>query len=796
MARAERLLWSDSVYRYERKTFESHPDGSDRVVIGPVTDDVESERSMSGRRRLSIGGFVAQQVNRESHIFELTTTPDPIAKFDPMRLWVFKNAVHDHNGKDEVELIRLRSRGRDEPPKSGYLRPETLDGNRSIYFRRQNLLTRLEGDLFLLQAVTEPESVLRVKAPVKTTEWFQAGLDESKKRIIRRFKSQHPLLLVQGPPGTGKTQLATEVVMQTLFVDDSENRPVGAQEFEKTPRRVLITSQSHDPLDNLLERVEANIDKAFAAAGQKLDSATRKSVDKSWQLNRPISVRLVTEHRINMLRARGETDAVQLYEKYEPGYVARRMLNVAEEWSPAENGSLPEDLISEWKKLLRNERSGLEADLQRRLIACANVVYATANDASITSLEDSQTFDLLIFEEAAKAYALELLGPMRLARRWLLIGDHNQLPPFAVDEFGAVLSELFNSARETGELAERNPLFGQIRKELELPNTFCERAGDCVRFFRYLHGMRSDGHASHDDGDDPALRRLIGDRLDTQWRMAPDIGDMLRETGFYRFLKNAPDEYWKDQKHDIVELKGEGEGFGTRIRDCSLVWIDTPASTRWQQESEIEDSLLRRAAGPAAESPALGGGYTNDYEVRAIIEFLKRLRIKRNRWPESMMILAPYKKQVSLLQRKLIYAQSQKGLSHLCHLNLGSCVSTVDSAQGREAEIVIGSLVRNNPSQINLEQTPSKVEHDIRGAFGFLDSNERSGVMFSRAQTLLVIVGCSAHFSKAEGKNSIAAVYDFIMQASSTSKNTTAGIGLRVQGQDLVSFSSRSGGSR
>src|SRR5205085_1696369 len=46
-------------------------------------------------------------------------------------------------------------------------------------------------------------------------------------------------------------------------------------------------------------------------------------------------------------------------------------------------------------------------------------------------------FDLCIVDEASKATATEVLVPMARSRRWVLVGDTNQLPPFqeaALDE--------------------------------------------------------------------------------------------------------------------------------------------------------------------------------------------------------------------------------------------------------------------------------------------------------------------------------------------------------------------------
>ena len=60
----------------------------------------------------------------------------------------------------------------------------------------------------------------------------------------------------------------------------------------------------------------------------------------------------------------------------------------------------------------------------------ANIVISTANSPDIERLvEAREQFDWVIVEEAAKATGPELVGPLMLSGRRLLIGDHHQLPP-------------------------------------------------------------------------------------------------------------------------------------------------------------------------------------------------------------------------------------------------------------------------------------------------------------------------------------------------------------------------------
>ena len=72
----------------------------------------------------------------------------------------------------------------------------------------------------------------------------------------------------------------------------------------------------------------------------------------------------------------------------------------------------------------------------------ASIVIATANSGDIERLvEAREQFDWVIVEEAAKATGPEMVGPLMLSGRRLLIGDHYQLPPFDADRLGKILRD-------------------------------------------------------------------------------------------------------------------------------------------------------------------------------------------------------------------------------------------------------------------------------------------------------------------------------------------------------------------
>ena len=99
----------------------------------------------------------------------------------------------------------------------------------------------------------------------------------------------------------------------------------------------------------------------------------------------------------------------------------------------------------------------------------------------------------------------------------------------------------------------------------------------------------------------------------------------------------------------------------------------------------------------------------NEFDYHEI-EMIRKTIINFTRVENSILILSPYKQQVELLQSMIVTYGIQN--TH---------VSTIDKSQGNEADIVILSLVKSNPTS-------------------FL-TKRRSNVMISRTRDKLMVFG-------------------------------------------------------
>lgn len=95
-------------------------------------------------------------------------------------------------------------------------------------------------------------------------------------------------------------------------------------------------------------------------------------------------------------------------------------------------------------------RVGKSSDFHAAMLASAQVVAGTCiGMARIKGMADV-AYDLCIIDEASKATATEILVPMSRSRKWILVGDPEQLPPFFENDSVTKLGDFDeNEVRET-----------------------------------------------------------------------------------------------------------------------------------------------------------------------------------------------------------------------------------------------------------------------------------------------------------------------------------------------------------
>jgi hypothetical protein len=107
------------------------------------------------------------------------------------------------------------------------------------------------------------------------------------------------------------------------------------------------------------------------------------------------------------------------------------------EWSSLLLGSRTDERRCRQLLELQEEwmlRVGRSSDFHAAMLASAQIVAGTCiGMASVRGMAEV-VYDLCVVDEASKATATEILVPMSRSRKWILVGDPEQLPPFFEDE--------------------------------------------------------------------------------------------------------------------------------------------------------------------------------------------------------------------------------------------------------------------------------------------------------------------------------------------------------------------------
>ncbi|GAA3435918.1 AAA domain-containing protein [Kutzneria kofuensis] len=336
-------------------------------------------------------------------------------------------------------------------------------------------------------------------------------------------------------------------------------------------------------------------------------------------------------------------------------------------------------LLAQWPAIVRD---GLP-ELIDRLHRSANLVFATCSSATpalLTQSASTDLFDWVVIEEAAKAWPTELAIPLARGTRWAVVGDHRQLPAHRRREIVDFLDECASSSIVDLQL------HGQRK--------------DAYLAVFDLFGQMFEGAA------DPAVPRPRH-TMRTQYRMRDAISQIVSRM-FYPVTPTKPGEHTDINRPGLLETGRDDNGIlhaPAGLARHAVVWIDTTDSPLCEEES----------------------AWRNAGEVQIIEQLLASLRPrpvpKQDGYGDHpVAVLSPYRLQLELLRTRP---------------DLKPYASTIHAFQGREANVVVVSLVRN--------QKRGPVEQPWRN-IGHLHEPELVNVLFSRAREHLVLVGSFRHF--------------------------------------------------
>jgi len=262
-------------------------------------------------------------------------------------------------------------------------------------------------------------------------EPFDKNLNASQRRAVAKALGSHDFFLIHGPFGTGKTRTLVELIRQEV----------------ERGHKVLATAESNVAVDNLVERL--------ANSGLKVIRIGHPS-RVSRALHSTTLAYLITQHELygelRELRVIGENlkekrdTFTKPAPKYRRGLTDKQILRLAEKGIGTRG--VPARLIREMAQWLKineqvqktfDDARKLEERIAREIIREADVVLTTNASAGL-DVVDYGSYDVAVIDEATQATIPSVLIPINRAKRFVLAGDHKQLPPTILSEKAKELS--------------------------------------------------------------------------------------------------------------------------------------------------------------------------------------------------------------------------------------------------------------------------------------------------------------------------------------------------------------------
>ena len=584
----------------------------------------------------------------------------------------------------------------------------------------------------LLEALTRPDGL----QPMPSSNCTFGDEQTVRQLQARELALKTPdIALIQGPPGTGKTTVICGII----------------EELVKAGKRILLVAPTHVALDNVLEKVglRPGITAIRLGSEENVEAQahrfllTNRCRDLAGQLSRDIR------------DAAGDDELAQ-----DP--VAR----VQREWA---------------------ERIKDDDAIGAMLLLNANLLCATPIGIAMTSAfrDVEAVFDVMIMDEASKATITDFLVPAARARKWILVGDHRQLPPHVdLGELEAVASERAKRA----DLPEPNPAWirevsSQLRQHFDsrmhpdaarrekswhqLVDALCAPfgIGDAEREELILLGAdpkkwrdqtRRSEALGPDHGKRNAVLRLGAEMLELQSLALPSVFERLTKLPDSRVVKLNYQHRMAPALADFSSEQVYGSDYPS-ARDTHKLGLDIPglqAPSIWLDTAY--QPIKRRYEYPR-DTDWQGGSYTNQLEIDVAVELVETCAAwavqswrgdprEHGRGPDAPFeigVVCFYLEQARQM-REAMFRRLRGGSDPwrrewsrpaANHAPIDVHVSIVDRFQGREKDLVILCTTRSNP----------------KGRRGHVDNLNRLNVAVTRARHKRIVIGDSTTLAGQEG---------------------------------------------
>ena len=482
---------------------------------------------------------------------------------------------------------------------------------------------RMEDNLnhLSLKGKNALEYILNERNPKKNRDvpyisYIDENLNDSQKKAIENALSCENFFLIHGPFGTGKTRTLVELISQET----------------RQGHKVLATAESNAAVDNILERLMDNKKLTLTRLGHP-QRVSKHNITQTLAYK-------VENHKLNKKIKKIHKKIDNMIEKrrvhtkptpqYRRGYGDYDILHMASKGKGG-RGISPDKMksMAKWIEInqeideAHDEIKRIENRMIKDIVDSSDVILATNSSSALEAIARVK-FDVAVIDEASQATIPSVLIPIAKAHRFILAGDHKQLPPTIIsDRAGALSKTLFE------ELIRIYPFKSQLLNIQYRMNSLLMKFPN-EEF--YDNGLKSDSSV-----DDIKIRDILDSHQDEEALLFIDTSD----------IADNRERHLKDSKSIVNEIEAE---IAIRIADDYLsdgvnesdIGIISPYADQVkiiQENTEIEVKTVDGFQGREKEIIIISTVRSNDNGNIGFLSDLRRLNVAITRAKRKLIII-------------------------------------------------------------------------------------------------------------------------------------------------------------
>lgn len=275
----------------------------------------------------------------------------------------------------------------------------------------------LEYSLHKRQPQEDDEEILNKKLTFK-----DKSLNESQKQAIKKALASKNFFLIHGPFGTGKTRTLIELINQEYLLES----------------KILATAESNAAIDNILERlskIKTEMNLTRLGHPQRVDKENIKYTLAYKVENHPLNKKIdEIKEKIEKLSEKRD-EYTKPTPRYRRGYSDSEIFRLGVQRQGG-RGISPKTMNSMANWLEKNRDidelhstiKDIENNMIQDIVDKSDVILSTNSSAALEAISKTK-FNIAIVDEASQATIPSVLIPIAKAKKFVLAGDHKQLPP-------------------------------------------------------------------------------------------------------------------------------------------------------------------------------------------------------------------------------------------------------------------------------------------------------------------------------------------------------------------------------